>query len=121
MKYAQQILDMVKEGTISHEQAQELLEACQEQEQAVVVTPKWLEIRVSGSEQVNVKLPIRLVEMGLQISKTMVKDEEAASMLSSINLKEILSMIARGEEGLPFTLVDVNDETNNKQVKIQVV
>lgn len=126
------ILEMVKEGTISIEEAERLLEAIPEQaaeaESNLVLyngdhrLPKKIIVRITdkGKVKVNVKLPFSLIKAGLKIGQAAmtlgakyVNDAQEAQLLNAfkeIDVEELLECISQGEISLPYTMVDIDDE-----------
>jgi hypothetical protein len=113
------ILEMVKDGKITTEEALKLLETQHETEDELSTVKstnkKFLRIIVNEGEKtkVNINIPIALAEVGL---KLIPKDALNVSG-NKINLDEILNLIKDGAEG-EFVNVDTID--NGKEVKVKV-
>ncbi len=81
------ILEMLSEGKINTEEAEELLSALTEDEQnvpeGVKKVPRYLRVMIepgSGSEnkdRVNVRIPIKLIRAGLKLASFIPKDAQA--------------------------------------------
>lgn len=116
------ILEMVKDGKISVDEAEQLLEKAQPGESIddteVVKKPrnkKFLRIRVTEEDQekVNIKIPMALAKVGLKFipkNKMKVNGEE-------INSDQILEMIKEGTEG---EIVNIDASDKGKNVKITI-
>ncbi|MCP4133763.1 MAG: DUF2089 domain-containing protein [bacterium] len=115
------ILEMLKDGKISVEEAEKLLaEAGGTQESAAKKSPgsinkSFLRIRVEdGTETtVNVNIPIALAEVGLK----MVPKDKLNINGNEINLDEILQLIHEGTEG---ELVNIDVNENGKETKVKI-
>jgi len=131
---------MLKDGDISVEEAERLLEAIPAGEDdggsannalvsAPGIAPKRISVLVKeqGKTKVNVKVPFSLVRVGLKLGKAFgaaggrhMKEEEAAAMelLANLDIDELLDSLDDGEITLPYTIVDVNDEEKDQMVEI---
>lgn len=116
------ILEMLKEGKISVEEAEQLLEKANPGE-SIDNKPKtkkpnskkFLRVRVTEEDQVkaNVNIPIALAEVGLNLvpkSKLKVDGKQ-------INMDDILKLIEEGTEG-ELVNIDAEDEGKNYKVNI---
>ena len=133
------ILQMLKDGAISVEDAERLLDAVPTEPADAAgqvpagtagVTPKRILILVSenGKNIVNIRLPFSLVrialKMGISIGSMSAKhtsDPETAQaleMLKTIDIDEILNSLSDGDISLPYSMVDVDDEKSGEHVKI---
>lgn len=132
------ILEMVKEGTISVEEAEQLLSAlCGEEKegdqaldvyQPPKVVPKRILVKVveGGRTKVNVRVPFSLVRVGLKLGKTFgslshTNDQagkEALEALRDVDIDELLDSIADGDITLPYTMVDVDDIEKGEHVTV---
>ena len=133
------ILQMLKDGNISVEEAERLLEAvpvqtsgCSEEELAphAPVQPKRLVILVTEGERtkVNIRLPFSLARVGLKMGLSLgtlgakhSKDPETAQALEAlrdIDINEILGALSEGDITLPYTIVDVDDDENGGHVQV---
>lgn len=116
------ILEMLKEGKISVEEAEQLLEKANPNESfdesPKIKKPnskKFLRVRVTEEDKVkaNVNIPIALAEVGLNLipkSKLMVDGK-------SINMEQILKLIEDGTEG---ELVNIDAEDKGKNYKVNI-
>ena len=116
------ILEMLKEGKISIEEAEELLEKASPGE-SFNDTPKtkkpnskkFLRGRVTEEDKVkaNVNIPIALAEVGLNlIPKSKLKVDG-----KQINMEQILKLIEEGTEG---ELVNIDAEDDGKNYKVNI-
>ena len=116
------ILEMLKEGKISVEEAEQLLEKANPGEsyddKPKVKKPnskRFLRVRVTEEDKVkaNVNIPIALAEVGLNLipkSKLMVDGKQ-------INMDQILKLIEEGTEG---ELVNIDAEDDGKNYKVNI-
>ena len=116
------ILEMVKEGKISVEEAEKLLEKASSEE-SFEEAPKikkpnskrFLRVRVTEEDKVkaNVNIPIALAEVGLNL----VPKEKLKVDGKQINMDQILKLIEEGTEG-ELVNIDAEDEGKNYKVNI---
>ncbi len=116
------ILEMVKEGKITFEEAEQLLDKLNLNESSENVpkvkkpnSKKFLRVRVSEEDKVkaNVNIPIALAEVGLNlIPKSKLKVDG-----KQINMDQILKLIEEGTEG-ELVNIDAEDEGKNYKVNI---
>ena len=116
------ILEMVKEGKITFEEAEQLLDKLNLNESSENVTKikkpnskRFLRVRVTEEDKVkaNVNIPIALAEVGLNlIPKDKLKVDG-----KQINMDQILKLIEEGTEG-ELVNIDAEDEGKNYKVKI---
>ena len=115
------ILEMLKEGKISVEEAEQLLEKANPGESIKNPAKKkpnskrFLRVRVTEEDTVkaNVNIPIALAEVGLNLipkSKLQVDGK-------TINMDQILKLIEEGTEG-ELVNIDAEDEGKNYKVNI---
>lgn len=116
------ILEMVKNGKVSVEEAERLLEKAMPGERLPVKSTgqkpnsrKFLRIRVTeeGKPKANVNIPIALAEVGLNLipkDKLKVDGKE-------INMAQILKLIEEGTEG-ELVNIDAMDKGKNYKVNI---
>lgn len=116
------ILEMVKEGKISVDEAEQLLEKANPGESfddtPVTKKPnskKFLRIRVTEEDQekANIKIPIALAKVGLKLvpkGKLNVNGEQISS-------DQIMEMIKEGTEG---EVVNIDAEDKGKKVKVNI-
>lgn len=143
------ILEMLREGAISIEEAERLLEAVPadggfsetalrtvapsaESGARGVLSPKRIIVLVSegGKPKVNVRIPFSLLRIGLKLGKSFgsmglknVNDEQSAQafeMLQSLDIDELLNSVDDGEITLPYTIVDVEDAEKGEHVLIVI-
>ncbi len=116
------ILEMLKEGKISVEEAEQLLEKAAPGE-SFNMTPKskkpnskrFLRVRVTenGNSKANINIPIALAEVGLNL----VPKEKLKVDGKQINMDQILKLIEEGTEG---ELVNIDAEDEGKNYKINI-
>ncbi len=116
------ILEMVKEGKITFEEAEQLLDKLNLGESSEKVarikkpnSKKFLRVRVTEEDKVkaNVNIPIALAEVGLNlIPKSKLKVDG-----KQINMDQILKLIEEGTEG-ELVNIDAEDEGKNYKVNI---
>lgn len=126
------ILNMVQEGKLSAEEASQLLEALDFKPEEITIPyrdvantvnkangrTRWVRIQVtdlkSGKNQVNMRLPMRIVKIGAKaVMRVNLKDEDG----SEINLDELLKAALEKDES-NGVLVDVVDSTSGQHVLI---
>lgn len=119
------ILRMLEEGTVSHVEAMELLEAVgdEQSEDRLVLDQagnarKMLKIRVSedGTQKVKVNIPITLAKAGISIAKG-IKDDEGRDVLKGIDVDQLLELIESDCEG---QLIEVDDVESGDHVLVYV-
>lgn len=120
-----QVLEMVAEGKVTVEEAQQLLDALNQQPQdqdnfdlpakraGVFRKPRMIYIEVveHGRKKVNVRIPLALAKVGMRFVPEDVVDVAG----EKINLDELFDAVKSGVVG---NLVEVED--NGKQVRIYV-
>lgn len=115
------ILEMLKDGKISVEEAEQLLEKANPGETFDNVqkkkpnSKKFLRVRVTEEDKTiaNVNIPIALAEVGLNlIPKSKLKVDG-----KQINMDHILKLIEEGTEG-ELVNIDAEDEGKNYKVNI---
>lgn len=131
------ILNMVQDGKITAEEAAKLLEALEVKEdlrdtnfpkesQTVINKAngmlRWVRIQVTdsktGKRQVNLKLPLGLVKVGMKSTMRLsMKEKDSNGILDEINLDEILKEAIENEDA-SGTLVDVEDPESGEHVLI---
>ena len=139
------ILEMLKAGTVTVEEAERLLAALAEEtaetqdaektELAVYdgvtgaqLRPKRIVVCVTKGEKpvVNVRVPFSLARAGLKMGKTFMSigaktDPDAAQAfeaLRDVDMDDILDSISDGDITLPYAIVDVDDDEKGEHVKI---
>jgi hypothetical protein len=116
------ILEMVKDGKVTLEEAEQLLDKLNLNESSEKVakikkpnSKKFLRVRVTEEDKVkaNVNIPIALAEVGLNlIPKSKLKVDG-----KQINMDQILKLIEEGTEG-ELVNIDAEDEGKNYKVNI---
>ena len=114
------ILKMINDGKINAEEGSQLLSALSQRSDKPRKTAKrslsgqMLRVRVSdmstGKAKVNVNVPMRLVDAGLNIAAQFVPEMENGQMMEAV--KEALS------ENMSGKIVDVIDEEDQEHVEI---
>jgi polyhydroxyalkanoate synthesis regulator phasin len=114
------ILKMINDGKINAEEGSQLLSALSQRSDKSRKTAKrspsgqMLRVRVSdmstGKAKVNVNVPMRLVDAGLNIAAQFVPEMENGQMMEAV--KEALS------ENMSGKIVDVIDEEDQEHVEI---
>lgn len=116
------ILEMVKEGKITVEEAERLLEKASPGEPLSVVPRKkkpnskrFLRIRVTEEDKpkANINIPIALAEVGLNL----VPKDKLKVDGKQINMDQILKLIEEGTEG---ELVNIDAEDKGKNYKVNI-
>jgi DNA-binding transcriptional ArsR family regulator len=109
------ILEMLQDGTITPEEASELLDALSVREkQSQRQQPRWLRIRVTdtdtGQSRVDVTLPVGIVRAGLKMGARF------GSGIENLDLdEETLENVLLGGKGY---IVNVTDEEDGEHVEI---
>jgi hypothetical protein len=125
-----QVLDMLKEGKITNEEAVSLIDALKstekedmEQEQTAISKQKrFIKINVTkdNKPKVNIKVPFSLVKWGINIANKMGKDtvkiggEEIPFDMDELNN-------AMNDPEFSGKICDVYDEEKNEHVEIEIV
>jgi len=114
------ILNMINEGKISAEEGSKILAALTRRSEKPkkvskrALTSQWLRVRVTdmstGKAKVNVNVPMKLVDAGLNIAAQFTPEMENAQMMDAV--KEALS------ENIQGKIVDVVDEEDQEHVEI---
>ena len=117
------ILKMIQEGKITAEEGSKLLKALtassQKPRRQVTVqnsgTARWLRVRVtdmsSGKSKVNVNLPLKLVDAGLNIAAQFApEDIEVAGLMDAVN--EAI------DDNLIGKIVDVVDGEDGEHIEV---
>ena len=114
------ILKMIDEGKISAEEGAQLLSALTQRSERPkksggrTMTGHFLRVRVTdmntGKTKVNVNVPMKLVDAGLNIAAQFTPEMENAQMMDAV--KEALAENMRGK------IVDVVDEEDREHVEI---
>lgn len=114
------ILKMINDGKITAEEGSKLLGALTQKSQKPKKAShrsqsgQWLRVRVtdmsSGKTKVNVNVPMKLVDAGLNIAAQFTPEMEDGQMMEAV--KEALAENIRGK------IVDVVDEEDQEHVEI---
>lgn len=111
------ILEMVQQGTISADDAAQLLDALRDQEETARRPrrrPRWVRIRVTDTSadkvRVNLTLPVGLVRAGLRAGGSIAGVE-------GLNTAELEEMLERGEIG---HILDLHDASDGERIEIFV-
>jgi hypothetical protein len=111
------ILEMVQGGTISADDAAQLLDALRDQEESTRRPrrrPRWVRIRVTDTNadkvRVNLTLPVGLVRAGLRAGGSIAGVE-------GLNTSELEEMLDRGEIG---HILDLHDSNDGERIEIFV-
>jgi hypothetical protein len=116
------ILNMLKAGQVTAEEAAHLLEALKASnasaEQAVrseAAKPRWLRVRVTdratGKVKVNVNVPVGLLDVGLKLG---------ANFAPNMNAMDWQSVQVAIKDGLHGRILEVDDERDDERVEIFV-
>jgi hypothetical protein len=118
------ILNMVKEGTITAEEATKLLEALetpQEEPEISGSKAKWFRVRITDLKtnkvKVSVNLPIGLVDWALRAGTKVASFRGVDLNGMGVNLEELRSAINYGLKG---KIIDVVDEEEQTHVEVSV-
>jgi hypothetical protein len=125
-----QVLEMLKEGKVNHEEAINLIDALKStdkeknsEEQSVISKQKrFIKINVTkdNKPKVNIKVPFSLVKWGINIANKMGKDtvkiggEEIPFDMEELNR-------AMNDPEFSGKICDVYDEEKNEHVEIEIV
>ncbi len=114
------ILKMISDGKISAEEGSQLIAALSERSDKAKhtssrsLTSHMLRVRVTdtltGKTRVNVNVPMRLVDAGLNIAAQFTPEVENAQMMEAV--KEALA------ENISGKIVDVFDEEDGEHIEI---
>jgi len=114
------ILKMIQEGKISTDEGAKLLKALSSSSEKPVRAKKpsggarWLRVRVTdmskGKAKVNVNLPLKLIDAGLNI---------AAQFTPEVELEELGSAVSEAiAEGMTGKIVDVIDAEDGEHIEV---
>ena len=114
------ILKMISDGKISAEEGSQLIAALSQRSEKSspasqrALSGRMLRVRVTdmrtGKTQVNVNVPLRLVDAGLNIASQYTPEMENAQMMEAV--KEALA------ENMSGKIVDVIDEEDGEHIEI---
>lgn len=114
------ILKMIQEGKISADEGAKLLKALSSSSEKPVQSNKssggarWLRVRVTdmskGKAKVNVNLPLKLIDAGLNI---------AAQFTPDVDLEELGRAVSEAiAEGMTGKIVDVVDAEDGEHIEV---
>lgn len=126
------ILEMVSRGEITVDEAERLISAVGENEDAMIlpslsngVSPKRIVIVVDkdGKKMVNLRVPIAFIRPALKLGKagmalsakhgeSDVDTEKIVALIDEIDMDEIMDSLNDGDITLPYTIIDVEDDEN---------
>lgn len=116
------ILQMLRDGKISVDEALKLLEALEPprpSEEVPQTRPKWLRVRVTEANKekpkVMLNLPIGIVDWALKVGNKFIG--MGAVDLNGVDLEELRRAITTGMRG---KILDVTDEDSNEHVEIEI-
>lgn len=127
------ILQMLKDGHISVEEAQQLLDAVPGEEEAQpdagAVVPRHIYIFVTehGKTKANIKIPFSMLRVALKLGQTFgsmggkhMKEHEAKAMemLVDLDIDELLGSISSGDITLPYTVMDMDDDEKGQHIEV---
>ena len=143
------ILEMVRNGSITIEEAERLMGAIGEEQEALALRPTGgrqpKRIRVQAVEDgntiVNVRIPFPLVKVALKLGKAgallgakyaaksgkeaqflyKVNDIDILAYVNEIDIDEVLESLSDGEISLPYTMVDMVDREDGKSTHVEVI
>ena len=114
------ILKMIQEGKITPDEGAKLLSALttssrkEPRRPARTTGARWLRVRVtdmhSGKSKVNVNLPLKLIDAGVNIAAQFTPEMELDGMMEAIN--EAI------DDNLMGKIVDVLDEEDGEHIEI---
>ena len=128
------IFDMLKNGSITVEEAESLFEAvntenagARDTARGVGIMPAKLRVNVieRGANKVNVSLPFGMVRYALRVGKNLggvfgrfSGDVDIGAILREIDIDEIMASLEAGENELPLTIVDVDVPEEGVNVRV---
>lgn len=131
------ILQMVSEGTITVEEAEQLLEALSASEEAKPnrggkdtaggVYPKIFQVHVTegGRVKFDIRLPFSIMRTGLKLGRSFGfhagyygADEAVFDAVRSLDIEEILENIRTGATQLPYVVLDADLSDHDQHVKV---
>jgi len=132
------ILQMLKDGEISVDEAERLIDAVSKESADAESSgpdnesiPKRISIKITEGEKskLNLKVPFSLLRTALKLGKTagfigvvgskgLQGDisEEIMATIKAIDPEEILNSLGEGAISLPHTIVDMNDDTGQNVI-----
>jgi hypothetical protein len=118
------VLNMVKEGKITVEEAMKILEALgtpEEEPEAPQSKARWLRVRITdlktNKPKVSVNLPIGLVDWALRTGTKVASFGGVDLNGMGVNLEELRSAINYGLKG---KIIDVVDEEEQTHIEVLV-
>jgi len=121
------VLEMLKEGKITEDEAVELIEALKESKKGLKSTPeakrkRFLKIQVTkeGKPHVNVTIPFKLVNWGLSIANKMGKNVvNVEGEDIPIDMEELQK--AMNDPEFTGKVVDIIEEEKGTHVEVEIV
>ena len=113
------ILEMLKEGKISVSEAEELLSKVDSNQETSIVkqsdNKKFLKVFVvEGTKtKVNIRIPLTLASVGLKL----IPKDKLHYANNSLDVQNVLDMIASGAEG---ELINIDTVDDGEEVKVQI-
>jgi hypothetical protein len=114
------ILNLIQEGKITAEEGAKLLSALGKsspkppRRRLSMGSAKWLRVRVtdmaSGKSKVNVNLPLKLVDAGMNIAAQFAPDVDVDGLMSAVN--EAI------DENMVGKIVDVVDDSDGEHIEV---
>ncbi len=111
------ILDMVREGKVSPEEAARLLQALQagNKKAASGRDPRWLRVRITdvktGRTKVSVNIPMSLVSVGIKMGARF------APTNANFDYQSVMDAIKSGATG---KIVDIEDQDEGERVELWI-
>lgn len=117
------VLQMLKDGKITPEEAVKLIEALESTEESIPDEPvqkaRWLRVRVtdmSGKPKVMVNLPMTIVDWALRVGSKVPASYGGVNLAEmGIDLNELRQLLCTGFRG---KIVDVEDEDEKQHVEV---
>jgi len=125
-----QVMDMLKEGKITHEEAISLIDALKSTEKeddeqvlsTIIKQKKFIKINVTKNNRpkVNIKVPFSLVKWGINIANKMGKDTvKIGGEDIPFDMEELIR--AMNDPEFSGKICDVYDEEKDEHVEIEIV
>jgi hypothetical protein len=138
------ILEMLKNGDISVEEAEKLLAAVPDSKQnsdialtskSSGIRPRKIKITVTDNDtsknKVDIRIPFSLLKAGLKIGKASMalgakytgerESQQILELLREVDIDEILDSIDDGDITLPYTMIDMDNHEDGKNEHIEIV
>ncbi len=125
-----QVMDMLKEGKITHDEAISLIDALKSTEKeddeqvpsTIIKQKKFIKINVTkdNKPKVNIKVPFSLVKWGINIANKMGKDTvKIGGEEIPFDMEELIR--AMNDPEFSGKICDVYDEEKDEHVEIEIV